>query len=229
MQLSGRIPSRLPSPVDGFVYVGAILLCSSTTSPATDLQFTDVESVPSGVHLIWNADPGQSYSMFTSSNFLDWMPTPVGATNEWVDTPPAGVWPKFYRVKENINPNPHNLDRKTNLCQHRRFKCGGRWKIPDGWLGRRVAYSSHPGSGSQSIWVRAPPGCCWNGMRASITTTLIQLPRPPLRRPITDRRSIMRFIRRRIRRPARMARGRWWPVLPTTPSAPGRTASISPA
>ena len=101
-------PRRVVSfPVTGQVFMGAVLAFSSAfTLPAASLQFTNVESVPTGIHLVWNAAPGQSYSVLASSNLLNWTPTPVGVAGQFIDTNAVGGRQMFYRVKENINPNP---------------------------------------------------------------------------------------------------------------------------
>ena len=97
----------LPFQVGKCVCAGMILLyCLVSPARADTLQFTTVESVPAGIHLVWNAASGQSYSVLTSSNFQDWTAIPVGATNEFIDSLTAGASPMFYRVAENINPNP---------------------------------------------------------------------------------------------------------------------------
>jgi lysophospholipase L1-like esterase len=77
------------------------------TPRAGTLQFTRIEFVPTGTHIVWNAAPGQSYSVLASSNLVNWSPTSVGVAGEFIDTGSrAGVPQMFYRVKENINPNP---------------------------------------------------------------------------------------------------------------------------
>lgn len=88
------------------MYAGVILSLCHAALQADPLQFTKVESVPAGVDLAWSAAAGQSYSLLVGSNFTTWMAISVGATNELIDTQTAGLTPKFYRVKENINPNP---------------------------------------------------------------------------------------------------------------------------
>ncbi len=62
--------------------------------------------MPTGLHLVWNAAPGQSYSVMASTNLLDWMALSVGVASEFTDTRTAGSSWKWYRVKENLNPNP---------------------------------------------------------------------------------------------------------------------------
>ena len=106
--LSFRTPRRdVFFPGAGFAFMGAVILFSSvSTLPATSLQFTLVEFVPTGLHLVWNAAAGQNYSVLASSNLLDWTPTPVGVNGEFIDTNAMGTRHMFYRVKEDINPNP---------------------------------------------------------------------------------------------------------------------------
>jgi lysophospholipase L1-like esterase len=77
------------------------------TPRAGTLQFNRIEFVPTGTHLVWNAAPGQSYSVLASSNLVNWSPTPVGVAGEFIDTAArAGIPQMFYRMKENINQNP---------------------------------------------------------------------------------------------------------------------------
>jgi lysophospholipase L1-like esterase len=85
---------------------------SVTLTPrAGTLLFTKIEFVPTGTHVVWDAVPGQSYSVLASSNLVttlvNWSPISVGAAGDFIDTGSrAGVPQMFYRVKENINPNP---------------------------------------------------------------------------------------------------------------------------
>jgi acyl-CoA thioesterase I len=107
MKLPGFFSPGIPSLVGRFMCAGAILVfCSAAPAPADPLQFTTVEPVPAGILVAWGAAPAQSYSVLTSSNLQDWAAIPVGVTNTFVDTEATGVSPTFYRVKENINPNP---------------------------------------------------------------------------------------------------------------------------
>jgi acyl-CoA thioesterase I len=76
------------------------------TLNAGPFVITNIESAPAGYRIAWNPFPGQSYSVLSSSNLAAWVPTPAGVTNKLIDTQTAGTSPKFYRVKENINPNP---------------------------------------------------------------------------------------------------------------------------
>jgi lysophospholipase L1-like esterase len=98
---------NLFGPVAGFGPVGAIIFFSSAfTLPAASLQFTQVEFVSTGIQLVWNAAPGQNYSVLASSNLLNWTPTSVRAVGQFIDTNAVGGRQMFYRVKEDINPNP---------------------------------------------------------------------------------------------------------------------------
>jgi lysophospholipase L1-like esterase len=123
--------------------MGAIILFSSVfTLPAVSLQFTRVESVPTGIHLVWNAAPGQSYSLLASSDLLNWTPTPVGVAGEFIDTNAVGGQQMFYRVKENINPNPRISIGKPTVAspQNSGVVADGKF-LTSGW-----------GGGTPSIW-----------------------------------------------------------------------------
>jgi lysophospholipase L1-like esterase len=101
-------PRRAASfPVAGRIFMGAVLAaCSAFSLPAASLQFTQVEFVPTGIHLVWNAASGQYYSVLASSNLLNWTSTSVRAAGQFIDTNAVGGRQMFYRVKEDINPNP---------------------------------------------------------------------------------------------------------------------------
>lgn len=87
--------------------MGAIFLLTFTFRlPTSGFQITGLETRSTGIHLAWEAAPDQSYSVLASSNLLDWTRTSVGVAGEFIDTQTAGFSPKFYRVVENINPNP---------------------------------------------------------------------------------------------------------------------------
>ena len=94
----------------GGIAIGHPAVVTFTPRPGT-LVFTNIEFVPTGTHIVWNAVPGQSYSVLASSNLVtnlvNWSPTSVGVAGGFIDTSGrAGVPQMFYRVKENINPNP---------------------------------------------------------------------------------------------------------------------------
>ncbi len=88
----------------------ALVLGSASMSPAASLQFTNVQPLPNGVQLFWNAFPGQSYSVLSSSNpatgLSNWTPSSVGVAGQFIDSNLLARPKMFYRVKENINPNP---------------------------------------------------------------------------------------------------------------------------
>lgn len=73
------------------------------------LAITNIQSSPPVVQIGWNAFPGQSYSVLTSSNvqsaLANWTPMPVGVASNLVTTNPS-VSRQFFGIKENINPNP---------------------------------------------------------------------------------------------------------------------------
>lgn len=83
-----------------------ILFLFALTLPASTPQFSRIEPVSTGIQLLWNVEPGQNYSVLSSSNLLDWTATPVGVRDSFIDTQSALSSAKFYRVKEDINPNP---------------------------------------------------------------------------------------------------------------------------
>jgi lysophospholipase L1-like esterase len=88
----------------------AVVFCNNATN-AGPLQITHLAVGSSGAHLTWNAVSNQSYSVIATTNLLaspaSWNPTSVGVAGDFLDTnPAAGVPQTFYRVKENINPNP---------------------------------------------------------------------------------------------------------------------------
>ena len=80
------------------------------TPTSSTLVITNITTVPSGSELAWNAFPGQSYSVLSSSNLLtglsNWTPTSVGVASRFIDSNLLTDPKMFYRVKENINPNP---------------------------------------------------------------------------------------------------------------------------
>jgi lysophospholipase L1-like esterase len=88
----------------------ALVLGSASMSPAASLQFTNIQPLPAGVQLSWNASPLQSYSVLSSSNVTtslsNWSPTSVGVAGQFIDSNRLTRPIMFYRVKENINPNP---------------------------------------------------------------------------------------------------------------------------
>ncbi|MGC9941330.1 MAG: GDSL-type esterase/lipase family protein [Verrucomicrobiota bacterium] len=93
------------------VTVLLLLVIIPIAAKAGTLQITNLVVGPTGAHLTWNAVPGQSYSVIATSNLLgnlaDWSPTSVGVAGDFLDdSPAAGIPQKFYRVRENINPNP---------------------------------------------------------------------------------------------------------------------------
>jgi acyl-CoA thioesterase-1 len=84
----------------------ALVFFSMSISRADNLRFTGVDWAPAGIHVTWNAVPGQSYGVLASSNLVNWTSIPVGAAGQFIDTNSAGNQSMFYRVKENLNPNP---------------------------------------------------------------------------------------------------------------------------
>ena len=74
------------------------------------LEVTNIVVGPGAARVNWNAAPLQSYSVLAGTNFAaitNWNPTSVGVNSSFVDTNySAGNQALFYRVKENINPNP---------------------------------------------------------------------------------------------------------------------------
>jgi acyl-CoA thioesterase-1 len=79
------------------------------TPGASVLTITNIQSLPAGAQIAWNAFPGQTYSVLSSSNvqtsLASWTPASVGVVSNFTATNLAS--PRlFYRVKENINPNP---------------------------------------------------------------------------------------------------------------------------
>jgi acyl-CoA thioesterase I len=89
----------------GGIAIGHPAAVTFTPRPGT-LEFNRIESVPTGTHIEWNAAPGQNYSVLAGSNLVNWSPAWVGVAGEFIDADSrAGVPQKFYRVKENMNPN----------------------------------------------------------------------------------------------------------------------------
>jgi lysophospholipase L1-like esterase len=66
---------------------------------------TNIQTSPGGTRLAWNAFPGQSYSMQTSSNLTTWTSASVGMAAVFTDNN-APDQQSFYRVRVNLNPNP---------------------------------------------------------------------------------------------------------------------------
>jgi lysophospholipase L1-like esterase len=62
--------------------------------------------LPNALHLSWNAFPGQSYSVLASPDLATWSPVPLGVAGDFIATNIPGSARMFYRVRENINPNP---------------------------------------------------------------------------------------------------------------------------
>ena len=79
------------------------------TPGAPALVITNIQTLPATAQLAWNSFPGQSYSVLSSSNLLsisNWIPASVGVAGQFIDSNRLTHPKLFYRVKENINPNP---------------------------------------------------------------------------------------------------------------------------
>ncbi|HXC99268.1 MAG TPA: invasin domain 3-containing protein, partial [Verrucomicrobiae bacterium] len=80
------------------------------TPGSTTLVITNIQTPPATAQLAWNAFPGQSYSVLSSSNIAaslsNWTPASVGVSGQFIDSNRLTHPDMFYRVKENINPNP---------------------------------------------------------------------------------------------------------------------------
>ena len=129
-----------------------VMFCSVSPSQADTLQFTTVESVPAGIHLVWNAAPGQSYSVLASPDLLNWTATPVGVTNEFIDAQTAGSSPVFYRVKENINPNPRISIGKPTFSNRSNSSVVDDGKFLTSFWGGGIPTPANP------MWVAEHPG-----------------------------------------------------------------------
>jgi acyl-CoA thioesterase-1 len=103
---STSVPRNVFLSVLGIALWPGSFLPPALALPSPELEFTLVEPTPSGLHLVWNAAPRQSYSVLVSSNLVDWKPASVGVTGKFIDPQTAGSSAKFFRVKENLNPNP---------------------------------------------------------------------------------------------------------------------------
>lgn len=115
----GTYTAILTSPtVPGTVSVTGTIAGAVIGHPATVtftpgsslLTITNIQSVPAGAQLAWNAFPGQSYSVLSSSNLsaslANWTSASVGVAGQIIDPNRLTHPEMFYRVKENINPNP---------------------------------------------------------------------------------------------------------------------------
>jgi acyl-CoA thioesterase I len=98
--------AAMPILTEGNLVGVTLLFCFTFISWADNLQFTGVNLAPTGAQFTWNAAPGQSYSVLASSNLVNWTSIPFGVVGQFVDTNAASGQQMFYRVKENINPNP---------------------------------------------------------------------------------------------------------------------------
>jgi lysophospholipase L1-like esterase len=87
------------------VAIGHPAVVILTPSPST-LIFTNIHTTPTGVQMAWNPFPGQSYSVLSSSNMVTWATNPVGVANQFLDPSDLTAPEMFYKVKEDINPNP---------------------------------------------------------------------------------------------------------------------------
>jgi lysophospholipase L1-like esterase len=87
------------------VAIGHSAVVTFTPSPST-LIFTNIHNALTGVQVAWNAFPGQSYSVLSSSNLVTWTTNPVGVANQFLDPSELTAPEMFYMVREDINPNP---------------------------------------------------------------------------------------------------------------------------
>jgi len=81
----------------------AVVVCTLNAGP---FVITNIESVPAGTQIAWNAFPGQSYNVLCSTNLATWLPAPVGVADQFIDSNGLTAPESFYVVKESINPNP---------------------------------------------------------------------------------------------------------------------------
>ncbi len=86
------------------VAIGHPAVVILTPSPST-LIFTNIHKGLAGVQMAWNAFPGQSYSVLSSSNLVTWTTNPVGVANQFLDPSELTTPEMFYTVREDINPN----------------------------------------------------------------------------------------------------------------------------
>ncbi len=97
--------SVIPTNVIHFDAAGEQALGSAFAARIWDvihLRITETGFVSGGGFRIkWNAIPGRSYTVRTSTTLTDWSEVNVGAVSEWTDTSAAGEPRKFYAVREN--------------------------------------------------------------------------------------------------------------------------------